>query len=53
MANISTNFAGDPDYAAQSFVAGYGNTTSAVNAISFQCTSGNIDSGTITMYGVT
>ena len=52
IANISTNFAGDPDYAAQSFVAGYGNTTSAVNAISFQCTSGNIDSGTIAMYGV-
>ena len=32
--------------------AGYGNTTSAVNAIRFQMSSGNIDSGTIKMYGV-
>ena len=52
IATINTNFAGDPDYSAESFVAGYANTTSAVNAISFQCTSGNIDAGTITMYGV-
>ena len=53
IATINTNFAGDPDYSAESFIAGYANTTSAVNAISFQCTSGNIDAGTITMYGVT
>ena len=52
IATINTNFAGDPDYSAQSFVSGYANTTSAVNAISFQCTSGNIDSGTIDLYGV-
>ena len=32
--------------------AGYGNTTSAVNAIRFKFASGNIDSGTIKMYGV-
>ena len=52
IANISTNFAGDPDYAAQSLIGGYANTTSAVNGVSFQCTSGNIDSGTIDLYGV-
>ena len=52
IATINTNFAGDPDYSAESFVAGYANTTSAVNAIDFKCTSGNIDSGTIDMYGV-
>jgi hypothetical protein len=34
------------------FVAGYGNTTSAINAIRFQMASGNIDDGIIKMYGV-
>ena len=32
--------------------AGYGNTTSAVDAIRFQMSTGNIDSGTITLYGI-
>jgi hypothetical protein len=36
----------------QWFFAGYGNTTSAVNAIRFQMSSGNIDAGTIKMYGI-
>ena len=40
------------DFNRNDFVAGYGNTTSAVDAIRFQMTSGNIDSGTIKMYGV-
>nr|BAR20267.1 hypothetical protein [uncultured Mediterranean phage uvMED] len=34
------------------YVAGYGNTTSAVDAIDFKMSSGNMDSGTIDMYGV-
>jgi hypothetical protein len=34
------------------FFAGYGNTTSAVNAIRFQMATGNIDDGTILMYGI-
>lgn len=34
------------------FVAGYANTTSAVNAIIFKFASGNIDDGIIKMYGV-
>ena len=34
------------------YTAGYGNTTSAVNAIRFQMSSGNIDVGTIKMYGI-
>tara|TARA_R100001224_G_scaffold87157_1_gene56232 strand:+ start:831 stop:1439 length:609 start_codon:yes stop_codon:yes gene_type:complete len=34
------------------YMAGYGNTTSAVNAVTFKFDSGNIDSGTIDMYGV-
>ena len=33
-------------------VAGYGNTTSAVDAIQFKMSSGNIDSGDIILYGV-
>lgn len=32
--------------------AGYCNTTSAINAVDFKMSSGNIDSGTIIMYGV-
>ena len=34
------------------FTAGYGNTTSAVDAIRFQMSSGNIDSGDICLYGI-
>jgi hypothetical protein len=34
------------------FVAGYGNTTSAVNAIQFKFNSGNIDAGTIYLYAI-
>ena len=41
------------DYQDQQFNAGYFNTTSAINAIQFKMSSGNIDSGTIKMYGVT
>jgi hypothetical protein len=33
-------------------VAGYANTTSAINAVQFKFTSGNIDSGDILLYGV-
>ena len=40
------------NYAIENFVAGYGNTTSAVNAIIFRMSSGNIDSGVIKLYGV-
>ena len=35
------------------YVAGYFNTTSAIDAIQFSFSSGNIDSGVIKMYGVT
>ena len=34
------------------YYGGYGNTTSAVNAISFQMSSGNIETGTIKLYGL-
>ena len=36
----------------ETYVAGYCNTTSAVDAIQFSMSSGNIDSGTIKLYGI-
>ena len=33
-------------------MAGYGNTTSSINAVRFQMSSGNIDSGVIKLYGI-
>jgi hypothetical protein len=47
--HINTTFRDDASYT--DFVAGYGNTTSAINAIQFKMGSGNFD-GTIKMYGV-
>jgi len=40
------------EYLGQDLSAGYGNTTSAVDAIQFKFSSGNIDSGTIKLYGI-
>ena len=39
-------------YTQNSFAAGYFNTTSAITRVQFKMSSGNIDSGTIDMYGV-
>ena len=36
----------------QVYYGGYGNTTSAVNGVQFKMSSGNIDSGSIKLYGV-
>ena len=44
--------AGGGIFAFSNYSAGYANTTSAVNAIRFQMSSGNIDDGIIKMYGV-
>ena len=40
------------NYNQHSYVAGYFNTTSAVDAVQFKMSSGNIDSGTIKLYGI-
>ena len=40
------------DGSANSFVAGYCNTTSAIDAVQFKMSSGNIDSGVIKLYGI-
>ena len=50
IAEASTYYSGD--YIFHDFTAGYGNTTSAVNAVQFKMSSGNIDAGTIKMYGI-
>jgi hypothetical protein len=39
-------------YSIVAYVAGYCNTTTAIDGVTFKFTSGNIDSGTIEMYGI-
>ena len=41
-----------PQHSINSYVGGYVNTTSAVDAIQFKMDSGNIDSGKIKLYGI-
>ncbi len=45
-------FSQESDHSERAFVAGYMNTTSAINAVQFKFSSGNIDSGVIKLYGV-
>ena len=40
------------EYSDNSFIAGYFNTTSAIDEIQFKMESGNIDSGVIKLYGI-
>jgi len=40
------------DYSIDSYMAGYVNTTTALTRVRFKMSSGNIDSGTIKLYGV-
>ena len=40
------------DYSQDIHSAGYGNTTSAVDGVQFKMSSGNIDAGTIKLYGL-
>ena len=42
----------DSNFSQNSFVAGYMNTTSAVDAIQFKMNTGNIDAGDICLYGI-
>ena len=46
------SFVGNTSVAYQTFVSGYANTTSAVDAVQFKINSGNIDAGTIKLYGL-
>jgi len=47
-----TNNVTASDYSVNLFIGGYFNTTSAINGIQFKFGSGNIDSGTIKLYGI-
>ena len=40
------------DYTMRAFTAGYFNTTSAIDALQFKMSSGNIDAGDICLYGI-
>ena len=40
------------NYAVEGYVAGYFNTTSAIDEIQFKMSSGNIDAGTFKLYGI-
>lgn len=50
ISNTNEYESGDISY--QAFVAGYCNTTSAVDAVQFSFSTGNIDDGVIKLYGV-
>ena len=55
IANTSNNNgdgSGGTQWANNSYTAGYFNTTSAITGLSFKFESGNIDSGTVDLYGV-
>ena len=49
---VKTNVYDNSNVTRNIFVAGYCNTTSAVNGVRFQPYSGNIDAGTIKLYGI-
>ena len=51
MAAVSWQYANT--YSIQAYTAGYGNTTSAVDAVQFKLTSGEIQGGSISLYGIT
>ena len=52
ISRVNVVYPAGTEYTSDYFTAGYGNTTSAIDAIDFKMASGNIDAGTITMYGV-
>ena len=47
-----TSYAQQADYAFRGMMAGYANTTSAINSVRFKFSSANIGSGTIKLYGI-
>ena len=49
---FSVNIQGSSDKAGDYYVAGYFNTTSAIDEIRFKFSSGNIDAGDICLYGI-
>jgi len=52
ISRLSGNYRAGMGAELDQYAAGYGNTTSAVDGIQFKMSSGNIDSGTIKLYGI-
>ena len=52
ISRVNVVYPAGTDYTSDYFTAGYGNTTSAIDAVDFKMSSGNIDAGTIQMFGV-
>ena len=52
VSRVNVVYPATTDYTSDYYIAGYGNTTSAINAIDFKMASGNIDSGVIKLYGI-
>lgn len=52
ISQTNSNFKYSEPYFMSTYIAGYGNTTSSVDAIQFSFSSGNIDSGNICLYGI-
>ena len=50
ISNFNGNRSSDANF--NVYVAGYGNTTSAIDAVQFKFSGGNIDAGTIKLYGI-
>jgi hypothetical protein len=47
-----TNMYSNSNFSVRYFIAGYCNTTNAIDGVQFAMSSGNIDSGTIKLYGI-
>ena len=43
---------GTSEQLSDSYVSGFCNTTTAIDAVQFKMSSGNIDAGTISLYGI-
>ena len=49
---IATQYTSSSNYQISDFIAGYFNTTSAIDEIQFKMSSGNVDAGDICLYGI-
>ena len=49
---LATTNAMNGTYSHQNFISGYCNVTAAIDAVQFSMSSGNIDAGTIKLYGI-
>ena len=49
---VRTNLYESDNHTVDNYIAGYCNVTAAIDGVQFTMSSGNIDAGTIKMYGV-